>query len=67
MLMAAEHVEGWEVELQCYLNDMLADVTPETDIVKYLEVCNPFPILNLTQINSLEPSRSVPDIWMDGS
>jgi hypothetical protein len=43
-LVAADHVEGWEAELRRYLNDMPADVTPETDVVKYWEVCTPFPI-----------------------
>jgi hypothetical protein len=37
--MTVGHVEGWEAELRRYLNDMPADVTPETDVVKYWEVC----------------------------
>jgi hypothetical protein len=43
-LVATDHVEGWEAELRRYLNDMPADVTPETDVVKYWEVHTPFPI-----------------------
>jgi hypothetical protein len=42
--VATDHIEGWEAELQRYLNDMPTDVTPEIDIVKYWEVHTPFPI-----------------------
>jgi len=66
-LMAAEHVEGWEVELWCYFNDMPADVTPEADVVKYWDMCNPCPILNLTHIGAIDSSQSVPNMSMHGS
>lgn len=31
--------EGWESEMRRYLKDIPADVTKETDIVKWWEVC----------------------------
>lgn len=38
LLSSKEH-EGWEAELCCYEKDMPADVSPNTDIVKWWQVC----------------------------
>lgn len=39
-LVAKEDDEGWQSELQRYLKDMPADVTAETDIIHYWQVCH---------------------------
>ena len=41
-LLAVEHNKGWAAELQCYLKDMPADVTKETDIVEWWQLCRIF-------------------------
>jgi hypothetical protein len=38
-LVASEHNEGWTAELRRYLKDMPPDVTKETDIVEWWQVC----------------------------
>ena len=38
-LVANEGDEGWQSEKRRYLQDMPADVTPETDIILYWQVC----------------------------
>ena|ERR1700679_2437487 len=37
-LVAIEDDEGWQSELRRYLKDMPADVTAETDIIRYWQV-----------------------------
>lgn len=39
-LVALEEDEGWQSELRRYLKDMPADVTAETDIIRYWQVCS---------------------------
>jgi hypothetical protein len=39
-LVANEEDEGWQSELRRYLKDMPADVTTETDIISYWQVCH---------------------------
>jgi hypothetical protein len=39
-LVAHEEDEGWQSEKRRYLKDMPADVTPETDIILYWQVCH---------------------------
>jgi hypothetical protein len=39
-LVALEEDEGWESELWRYLKDMPADVTADTDIIHYWQVCS---------------------------
>jgi hypothetical protein len=41
-LVANEEDEGWQSELRRYLKDMPADVTVETDIICYWQVCHFF-------------------------
>jgi hypothetical protein len=38
-LVANREREGWQAELRRYENDMPADVSPETDIVMWWQVC----------------------------
>lgn len=40
LLANMELCNGWEAELHCYLKDMPADVSPETDIVEWWQVCS---------------------------
>jgi hypothetical protein len=37
--LLATECDGWEAELRRYLKDMPADVSPETDIVEWWQVC----------------------------
>ena len=37
-LVANEDTEGWAAELQCYLKDMPANITKDTDIIKWWQV-----------------------------
>jgi hypothetical protein len=39
-LVANEEDEGWQSEKRRYLKDMPADVSPETDIILYWQVCH---------------------------
>ena len=39
-LLATTECDGWEAELRRYLKDMPADVSPETDIVEWWQVCH---------------------------
>jgi hypothetical protein len=39
-LVATEDDEGWAAELRRYLKDMPADVTKDTDIVEWWQVCS---------------------------
>jgi hypothetical protein len=39
LLSSQDEVEGWESEMRRYLKNMPADVTKDTDIVKWWEVC----------------------------
>lgn len=38
-ILSSMEREGWEAELRCYEKDMPADVSPETDIIKWWQVC----------------------------
>ena len=38
-LLLCQEGEGWQVELCQYLKDMPADVTKDTDIVEWWQVC----------------------------
>jgi hypothetical protein len=38
-LLMQEEDEGWAAELRRYLKDVPADVTKDTDIVKWWQVC----------------------------
>ena len=38
-LLSTTECDGWEAELRRYLKDMPADVSPETDIVEWWQVC----------------------------
>jgi hypothetical protein len=38
-LLSSKGREGWESELRRYENDMPADVSPDTDIVNWWQVC----------------------------
>ena len=38
-LLTHEEDEGWQAELRRYLKDVPADVTKDTDIVKWWQVC----------------------------
>jgi hypothetical protein len=38
--MAEEEEEGWAAELRRYLKEMPADVSRETDLVKWWQVCH---------------------------
>lgn len=38
-LLSTMECDGWAAELRRYLKDMPADVSPETDIVEWWQVC----------------------------
>jgi hypothetical protein len=38
-LLSTTECDGWEAELRHYLKDMPVDVSPETDIVEWWQVC----------------------------
>jgi hypothetical protein len=38
-LVANEHNKGWAAELWCYLKPMPVDVTKDTDIIEWWQVC----------------------------
>ena len=40
LLMDKEEVEGWSAELHRYLKEMSANVSKETDIVEWWQVCH---------------------------
>lgn len=39
LLSSRDNREGWEAELRRYENDIPADVSPETDIIMWWQVC----------------------------
>ena len=51
-LLATTECDGWEAELRCYLKDMPADVSPETDIVEWWQVCLIIILCNRYFLNS---------------
>jgi len=38
-ILTQEDQEGWAAELRCYLKDVPADVTKDTDIMEWWQVC----------------------------
>ena len=51
-IMSTMQCEGWEAELCHYEKDMPADVSPETDIIEWWQVCvPPYIIHDLCSLN----------------
>ena len=40
LLVGQEEGEGWQAELRRYLKDLPTDITKDTDIVEWWQVCN---------------------------
>jgi hypothetical protein len=55
-LLSTTECDGWMVELHCYLKDMPADVSSETDVVEWWQVCPTIFIHNIlcSSLKSLE-------------
>lgn len=62
-LIAKDDEEGWASELRRYLKEMPADVTKDTDIVEWWQVCSISPIVTRTLLTMgiTEPLSAVPD------
>jgi len=63
-LLTTTECDGWEAELRRYLKDMPADVSPETDIVEWWQVCLVILLLNRYFLNSqLESLQHLSYSW----